>query len=162
MPPMSPHRILWLAISSIWLAGVGSLFLTIALANVATTPALAMIGAVVVVFGVLLSSDIAAIRQIRRMANPFPPESEEERLEGRVHWFPFAVILRLPRHHLLAALFCLVVIVTVVLVPETARVGYAPAWFVWIALGCGPVAIWAGWTNTNEAQRSLHEVQTKA
>jgi hypothetical protein len=76
-----------------------------------------------------------------------------------VHFFPLGVIFRNSRSHIMAALFCLVVVLTVILVPRAARYDGMPAWFVWISLGCGPAAIWCGWGNTLHARRDLRELR---
>jgi hypothetical protein len=72
-----------------------------------------------------------------------------------LHLFPLAWIFRVPRYYTMGALFCGVVIATLLLVAGTTRIGPVSAWFVVVSLGCGPVAMWTALGNTLEAARDL-------
>jgi len=197
VPSPTPRRIVDLAGSAIWLAGVGTVFTIVALAFLATPAALASIAAVAGLAAAHLTYDIRLIRTIRRFG-PLPPENEDERTVSRrfkivviievaaivaaniictvlrlyefitpidvfivgLHFLPLAWLFKAPRHYVLGAAFCAIVVAVVLLVPRTATIHHAPAWFVWISLGCGAVAIASGLGNTREAIRELQTLRT--
>jgi hypothetical protein len=72
-----------------------------------------------------------------------------------VHFLPLAWIFRVPRYYGLGIAFCVVDVVTLLIVPESAHVGRAQAWFFWTSLGCGPAAILCSVANTLEARVAL-------
>jgi hypothetical protein len=62
-----------------------------------------------------------------------------------VHFFPLARIFRRPRYYAMGGCFCIVPILTMAMIPSTARVGQASAWFVVPSLVC---SLWASATGT--------------
>ena len=70
-----------------------------------------------------------------------------------LHFFPLAAVFHAPRHYITGAVFCVVVALTVLLVPSSARLGSAPTWFVLISLGCGPTALLSAVGNAAEAAK---------
>jgi hypothetical protein len=77
-----------------------------------------------------------------------------------VHFLPLARIFRVSRYLVMGGLFCLVSVLTMVLVPVHAQVGAAGAWFVIPAFGCTPVAWATAALNLRETRQSVHEGQT--
>jgi len=77
-----------------------------------------------------------------------------------VHFLPLAWVFRVPRYYALGLAFCAVDVVTLLLVPESAHVGRAQAWFFWTSLGCGPAAILCSIANTLEARADLAVART--
>ncbi|MBZ5634332.1 MAG: hypothetical protein LAO55_14520 [Acidobacteriia bacterium] len=59
-----------------------------------------------------------------------------------IHFLPLAWIFQVPRYYVMGGLFCLVILLTLVLVPAKAQVGAAASWFVIPTFGCTTVA-WA-------------------
>jgi hypothetical protein len=72
-----------------------------------------------------------------------------------VHFLPLAWVFRRPHYYALGIAFCAVVVTTMSLVPATAHIGKASAWFAWIGFGCGPAAILCGIANTYEARQAV-------
>jgi hypothetical protein len=58
-----------------------------------------------------------------------------------LHFLPLARILRTPRYYVMGAMFCVIPSMTLILIPEAARLGRAPVWFAVPALMCGLV-VW--------------------
>jgi len=76
-----------------------------------------------------------------------------------VHFLALASVFRVPRYYALGIAFCAVDVLTLLLVPESAHVGRAQAWFFWTSLGCGPSAILCGLANTLEARLAVREAR---
>ena len=79
-----------------------------------------------------------------------------------IHFLPLASLFRVPRYYPMGGLFCLVSVLTLVLVPAHAQVGAAAAWFVLPALGCTPVAWVTAAYNLREARQFIHQAQSAA
>ena len=74
-----------------------------------------------------------------------------------IHFLPLASIFRVPRYHWMGGLFCVVSVLTLVLVPEKAQFGAAAAWFVLPTFGCTLVAWATAAFNLGEVRQSTHE-----
>ncbi len=71
-----------------------------------------------------------------------------------IHFLPLAWIFQVPRYYVMGILFCLVAVLTLLVVPESAQIGRVPAWYVLPSLGCAPVAWVTAWANLWEAWKS--------
>lgn len=72
-----------------------------------------------------------------------------------IHFLPLAWLFRVPRYYAMGALFTVVNILVLVLVPASKQIGAAAAWFVLPALGCTPVAWGTAAFNLREAWQSI-------
>jgi hypothetical protein len=72
-----------------------------------------------------------------------------------IHFVPLARIFRVPRYYAMGGLFCLVTVLTLVLVPAHAQVGAAAAWFVIPTFGCSAVAWATAAMNLREVRQSI-------
>jgi len=59
-----------------------------------------------------------------------------------IHFLPLAWIFRVPRYYCMGGLFCLVIALTLGLIPAQMQIGAAAAWFVIPTFGC-TLAAWA-------------------
>jgi hypothetical protein len=75
-----------------------------------------------------------------------------------LHYFPLARIFKSPRLNVAGALFCLIPLATMLLIPWSAHVGRARAWLVLPPVGCGLVALAFAWVGLNEVRGFLREV----
>jgi hypothetical protein len=72
-----------------------------------------------------------------------------------VHFLPLAWLFGVPRYYGLGIGFCIAVVMTMVFVPSTAHIGRASAWFAWISVSCGVMAIVSAVGNTLEARHAV-------
>ena len=72
-----------------------------------------------------------------------------------IHFLPLAAIFRMPRYYTMGALFCVVSLGTVVLIPAQAQIGAAASWFVIPTFGCTAVAWATAAFNLREAREYL-------
>jgi hypothetical protein len=75
-----------------------------------------------------------------------------------VHFFPLARIFRRPRYYAMGGCFCIVPILTMAMIPSTARVDQVSAWFVVPSLVCsfwasatGAIGLMDAWRATRSA-----------
>ena len=57
-----------------------------------------------------------------------------------LHFLPLARLFTVARYYLTAALFCAIPIATMLLIPESGRIGHALSWLVLPSVGCAFVA----------------------
>jgi hypothetical protein len=74
-----------------------------------------------------------------------------------IHFLPLAWIFGVPRYYLMGGLFCLVVILTLGLVPGQTQIGSAAAWFALPTFGCTAVAWAVAAFNLREVTISLSD-----
>jgi len=72
-----------------------------------------------------------------------------------LHFLPLAQLFKVPRYYVTGALFCAIPIVTMLLVPASAQVGYARSWIAIPTVGCGLVSLATAWAGLNEVRRFL-------
>jgi len=72
-----------------------------------------------------------------------------------IHFLPLASIFRMPRYYTMGALFCVVCLGTVVLIPAQTQIGAAASWFVIPTFGCTMVAWATAAFNLREAREYL-------
>jgi hypothetical protein len=72
-----------------------------------------------------------------------------------IHFLPLASIFRMPRYYTMGALFCIVCLGTVMLIPARVQVGAAASWFVIPTFGCTAVAWATAAFNLREAREYL-------
>jgi hypothetical protein len=77
-----------------------------------------------------------------------------------IHFVPLARIFRVPRYYTMGGLFCLITVLTLVLVPVHAQVGAAAAWFVIPTFGCSAVAWATAAFNLREVRQSIPQRST--
>ena len=101
------------------------------------------------VIGIMVVNGICAVTQHLELLVPL------DLMIVGIHFLPLARIFRVPRYYLLGALFALVPVLTIVLVPVHAQVGAADAWFVIPTFGCSAAAWATSAFNLREAVKSL-------
>lgn len=72
-----------------------------------------------------------------------------------IHFLPLARIFQVPRYYVTGGLFCLVSVLTLVLVPTQVQVGAAASWFVIPTFGCTSVAWATAAFNLREVGKSV-------
>jgi hypothetical protein len=61
-----------------------------------------------------------------------------------LHFLPLARMFAVPRYYVTGALFCVIPVVTMLSVPQSAHIGHSLSWITIPAVGCGPATAWAG------------------
>jgi hypothetical protein len=74
-----------------------------------------------------------------------------------LHFVALARVFRVPRYAVMGWLFCVLPIVTMLLVSEQTLVGRAPAWFVLPSLSCSLVVWMTAAANLREVSRMMRE-----
>jgi hypothetical protein len=74
-----------------------------------------------------------------------------------IHFFPLARIFCVSRYHVTRLLFCVIPILTLLVIPKRFVVGHALAWYVVPSLGCGLVASLTAAGGLREAWQSVSE-----
>jgi hypothetical protein len=72
-----------------------------------------------------------------------------------IHFFPLARIFRVPRYYFTGLLFCIIPIVSLIIIPEQFEIGHTLAWYVVPSLGCGFVATLTAVAGLLEARRLI-------
>jgi hypothetical protein len=72
-----------------------------------------------------------------------------------IHFLPLARIFRVPRYYWMGGLFCLVIALTLGLIPAQMQIGVAAAWFVIPTFGCTLVAWATAAFNLREVWQSI-------
>lgn len=109
-------------------------------------------------FGLIVGAELVAIAIANPVAAAFHRFEVIPSLDlfiVGVHFLPLASLFRVPRYYVTGLLFCAIPAFTLLLVPATARVGHAAAWFVAPSLGCGLVAAATGLAGLLEVRREL-------
>jgi hypothetical protein len=101
------------------------------------------------VLAIMIVNGICAVMQHLELLTPL------DLLIVGIHFLPLAWIFRVPRYYWMGGLFCLVTVLTLVLVPLNAQVGAAAAWFVIPTFGCTLVAWATAAFNLREVMISL-------
>jgi hypothetical protein len=79
-----------------------------------------------------------------------------------IHFFPLARIFRVPRYYFTGLLFCIIPIVTIILVPQQFEIGHTLAWYVVPSLGCGVVATLTTMAGLLEAWRFISKTHASS
>ena len=79
-----------------------------------------------------------------------------------LHFIPLARFLGVPRYYVMGALFCVVSVVTLVFIPQSALVGHAPAQAVVPGLACSVVVWFVAAGNLRQVFQMVREQQTTA
>lgn len=72
-----------------------------------------------------------------------------------LHFLPLARLFEVPRYILTGALFCIIPIATILLIPASGHIGHAISWIAIPALGCAVVAMATAWAGLLEVRRFL-------
>jgi hypothetical protein len=104
---------------------------------------------IVEVIAIMVVNGICAVTQHLELLVPL------DLLIVGIHFLPLARIFRVPRYYAMGGLFCLVTVLTLVLIPVHAQVGAAAAWFVIPTFGCTAVAWATAAFNLREVTMSL-------
>ncbi len=70
-----------------------------------------------------------------------------------LHFLPLARLFRVPRYNVTGVLLCAIPLSAILLLPRTARIGYAQSRFVMPPLGCALVLLWTAAAGLREAGR---------
>jgi hypothetical protein len=73
-----------------------------------------------------------------------------------LHFLPLARLFAVPRYYVLGALFCVIPVVTMLLIPESAHMGRSPSWFTIPTVGCALVCFATAWAGLNEVRRFVN------
>ena len=76
-----------------------------------------------------------------------------------IHFMPLAWIFEVPRYYITGLGFCGIPALTLLLIPATAQIGHARAWFVVSSLGCSLVALLTGMAGVREARQLVRDSQ---
>jgi hypothetical protein len=104
---------------------------------------------IVEVIAIMVVNGISAVTQHLELLVPL------DLLIVGIHFLPLACIFRVPRYYVMGGLFCLVTVLTLVLIPVHAQVGAAAAWFVIPTFGCTAVGWATAAFNLREVTMSL-------
>lgn len=74
-----------------------------------------------------------------------------------IHFFPLALIFRVPRYIYTGLLFCIIPVITLVIFPKQFQIGQTTAWFVLPSLGCGIAAILTAFAGLGEAWKTVYK-----
>jgi len=77
-----------------------------------------------------------------------------------LHFLPLVRLFNVARYYLTAALFCGIPIATMLLIPESGRIGQALSWLVLPSVGCALVAWVTGVAGLREVRRLIGAFST--
>jgi hypothetical protein len=70
-----------------------------------------------------------------------------------LHFLPLAKLFEVPRYYATGALFCVISVVTMAVVPAHAHIGQSLSWFTIPSVGCALVSLATAWAGLNEVRR---------
>ena len=79
-----------------------------------------------------------------------------------IHFLPLAWIFRVPRYYITGLFFCVIPVLTLLLIPKEFVVGNVIAWYVVPSIGCGLTALLTSAAGLREAWKSVTESRTSA
>jgi hypothetical protein len=79
-----------------------------------------------------------------------------------IHFFPLAKIFHVPRYNITGISFCIIPIITLLVIPKQFEIGLTLAWYVVPSLGCGLVAFFTAAASLYESWQSILKIRSVA